>query len=466
MARLGTLVLGLTAGLLSLDALEAEARACGGCFTPQETPTVVTDHRMIMSISQSASTLYDQIKYSGEPSSFAWVLPYQGTITVGLSSDSVFEALDQQTQTVITPPPGCGGNSSSGSANGGGASGSGGSSGSSGSGGVTVIKHETVGPYDTVQLEATDPAALEKWLAQNGFNIPADVKPVVDGYVGDKFNFLALKLLPNKGISDMRPVRVTSAGANLNLPLKMVAAGTGSTVGITLWVIADGRYEPQNYGSFIVDDNDLGWDVANARSNYTEVRTALAAKGNNAVWEIESSIFLSASTLQFYVNYYGGSSGSNDDDAPYLPEKDKNGNITKDASRVKAEDFQHLVPWSSASPRVTRMRADLAHAALTRDLTLRAAADQNLLSTQRQLFRCGLPGDPTSTVIDPGDNSTPAPAPATSSGASGAARSGSENDGTFTCATSTSQGRERAFGTIGSSILGIALARVIRRRRK
>ena len=41
----------------------------------------------------------------------------------------------------------------------------------------------------------------------------------------------------------MRPIRVTTQGASLALPLRMAAVGTGATVGITLWVVSDGRYE-------------------------------------------------------------------------------------------------------------------------------------------------------------------------------------------------------------------------------
>ena len=86
--------------------LERDARACGGCFhPPTEVPTVVTDHRMLFSVSQKQSTLYDQIKYSGEPASFAWVLPIVGTVDVGLSADVVFGGLDQLTQTTIEAPP-------------------------------------------------------------------------------------------------------------------------------------------------------------------------------------------------------------------------------------------------------------------------------------------------------------------------------------------------------------------------
>src|SRR4029077_16866100 len=85
--------------------------------------------------------------------------------------------------------------------------------------GVTVLKKEIVGPYETVQLKAEDPGALQVWLDKNGVVVPPDVKPVIDTYVREHFNFLALKLVPGKGVQEMRPVRVTTQGANVALPL-------------------------------------------------------------------------------------------------------------------------------------------------------------------------------------------------------------------------------------------------------
>ena len=107
-----------------------------------------------------------------------------------------------------------------------------------------MTKAENVGPYATVQLHSTDSSALDNWLAQNGFNIPSDVVPIINQYVSEGFDFLAMKLLPNQGVQAMRPVRVTSKGGSLSLPLRMAAVGTGATVGITIWVVSDGRYEP------------------------------------------------------------------------------------------------------------------------------------------------------------------------------------------------------------------------------
>ena len=53
------------------------------------------------------------------------------------------------------------------------------------------------------------------------------ILPVIDAYVAEGFNFLALKLVPGQGVDSMRPVRVTTPGAAATLPLRMVAAGTG-----------------------------------------------------------------------------------------------------------------------------------------------------------------------------------------------------------------------------------------------
>lgn len=436
-----------------------DAWACGGCFAPQDNPTVVTDHRMIMSVSKTESTLYDQIKYQGDPASFAWVLPFSGNIRVGLSADVVFSTIDQLTQTRILPPPGCGGFSSSSS---GATAGAGGSSGSSGSApGVTVLKQEVVGPYETVQLQATDPTALQTWLRTNGFNIPPDVAPVIDVYVAEHFNFLALKLVPNKGVTDMRPVRVTTEGANLVLPLRMVAAGTGAKVGITLWVVGEGRYEPQNFGSFIVSNDDLGWDVTTTKSNYAAIREKLNVQGENAVWEIESSIPLVKEAIASTVRagtFSGPGSATQDQraEADYLPVKDAQGNVTKTASQVRDEDLTTLLS-NAASVRVSRMRADLKHAALDKDLLLRASVEQGELSNVRQLTRCGLPDDPSSTVIRPGDPT------ATTKPQTGAPANGGE---TFACAIGSVPARRWVFVGFGSGFVALALATVIRRRRR
>src|SRR4051812_47477010 len=83
---------------------EREAAACGGCFVQQQENTQVTGHEMILSISKTQTTLWDQIKYSGNPSSFAWVLPVKGTVELGVSSDALFQNLAVETQVTVESP--------------------------------------------------------------------------------------------------------------------------------------------------------------------------------------------------------------------------------------------------------------------------------------------------------------------------------------------------------------------------
>jgi len=454
----------------SFMALEGDARACGGCFIPTENPTVVTDHRMILSVSKDQSTLYDQIKYSGSPSSFAWVLPISGTVQVGLSADIVFQALDGMTQTQISPPPqncppppDCGLQRGSFSPSAGAAE--------DANGGVTVTKREVVGPYETVQLKATSPGALATWLATNGFNVPADVQPVVDQYVNEKFDFLALKLVPGKTVQDMRPVRVTTTGASAVLPLRMVAAGTGSTVGIGLWVVGEGRYETQNFPSFVIPTSDIAWDWSQNKSNYTELRAQKTTAGGGKAWEIESSILLNPSNVQNAVNngYYfnpgpnGGVPPSSDPEIQaqqaYLPVTDpQSGAVIKTAQQVRTEDLEtlfHGVPSTTA--RVTRMRADLAHAALNADLVMTASADQSELSNIRQLTK--ELNEPLCPVYNGCD--TAGTAPRSEAVARANASGGAES---FSCSTSSRPSSPAWLG-LGGGFLALALVKAARRRR-
>src|SRR6202142_3864621 len=399
-----SIVVGAAVAVSALGVVgERSARACGGCFhPPTQTASDITDERMLLSVSTTQTTLYDQIQYVGSPSSFAWVLPIHGTVTVGLGADFLFDSDDAVTATQITPPP-----SSCLACGGGGpgafiaapASGAG-QNASAGSGTVVVTQQMNVGPYATVQLQSTDPTALNNWLTQNGYNIPDDVKPVIAQYVTEGFDFLAMKLLPNKGVQAMRPVRVTSAGASLSLPLRMAAVGTGAIVGITIWVVADGRYEPQNFPFFHIDDKDLVWDFSTSLSNYTTLRVQNEATLHNGGWEMESSLTLNQQVITNVIlgggRCYPGSGGfgavPSDPSLDYLPVNasdagaDAGGGGGGTAEGGGTADVN--TPFAGrAGPKVRgpRMRADSAHAAMTVDLALQASADQSEISNIRTL---------------------------------------------------------------------------------
>jgi hypothetical protein len=291
-----------------------DSLACGGCFheapppaQPANEATVVTDHRMAFSISPGQTVLWDQVRYQGNPQEFVWVLPvHQGT-RLELSHDEWIAALDASTQPIINAPT-----PSYGPAYGEGATGAGCGCGSSAAtdsesaGGnpppppVEVINQQVVGPYETVTLRSTDPKALETWLISHGYEIPASVQPIVDAYTAEGFDFIALRLRPGQGIRAMQPVRVITPGSDPSLPLRMVAAGVGQSVGLTLFVIGEGRYEAQNFPNAVLDETKLIWDFSQDRSNYQDLVQNLMAQNNGTTWVTEyakrPTVFASSAT--------------------------------------------------------------------------------------------------------------------------------------------------------------------------
>ncbi len=463
-----TLLMALGLGVLSIAATARPAHACGGCFQPPaetQNGDVITDEKMIFVITPQSTTLFDEIEYSGSPSQFGWVLPIKGPVTVGLSSDALFQSLENATATTIVAPPlpncpscqcafGQGGATS-------GSSGS--SSGSSSGGGVTVISQQTVGPYDTVQLQSSNPQALNQWLAANGYVVPNGFQPVISEYVNESFDFLALKLLPGQGVSAMRPVRVTTPGAGLSLPLRMVGAGTGAQVGVTVWVIADGRYEPQNMKHFTIDPSSIVWDYSTESSNFASLRQAAESADGFAAWQIESSI----DVLPYQVEYPLMAQPASDN-YPVDTSGDAGGDAGQTSDQAEQADLDTMFPGGmQSSVRITRMRADLAHSALANDLYVQASADQSQLSNVYQVTKAiNAPTCPA--VPDP----CPPCDPGTGSSSGGASSGGifGQGDGGSNSATGggggcvTAPDGEDANEGLGLALAGLAAVVVIGKR--
>jgi hypothetical protein len=486
------LALGVATALSAVSfAGQRQASACGGCFhPPSQTVTDITDERMLLSVSATQSTLYDQIEYSGSPTSFAWVLPIHGTVTVGLSADVLFDSIDTLTATQIFPPPqNCPTPNCALPANARGSSDGGFAASASGdAGAVQVLTQANVGPYATVQLQSTDSSALDDWLTENGYDIPAYVEPILAAYVAEGFDFLAMKLLPNQGVQAMRPVRVTTPGASLSLPLRMASVGTGAITGITIWVVADGRYEPQNFPFFHIDDSQLVWDWSTSISNYTTLRVQQEANLKNAGWEIESSIALNEQLITNVINsggqFYGNglaTSAPVDATQDYLPVGDPDGGAAtgdggyESAEQARDEDLTTLfVGLTGPTIRVTRIRSDIAQTAMTSDFILEAASDQSELSNIRDITQsvnlvcpiydgCNVIGSGTlaqaqASVADGG---------ATSDASLGGTGSSSGVNGGEGCATSA-QGSSDSGAGLGAlaGMLGLVAGRTIRARRR
>ncbi len=497
-----------------------DAQACGGCFHPQAEvgSSVITDHRMVFKVSTNETILWDQVRYTGSPQEFAWVLPVREGAKVELSRDAWIAALDATTGTTVQGPERfCNGGGGSSSGGGGGcgsvgttalsdnsarSSGAAVDGGFSGNGNVSVVSQGVIGPYQAVTLRAKDGKGISDWLIENDFAIPDNVKPTIDAYTAEKFDFIALRLRPGQGVQAMRPVRVVSPGADASLPLRMVAAGVGAKVGLTLWVVGEGRYRMQNFPNAVIDDTKLTWDGKLSKSNLVDLQNAAFASNDGRTWltevamraSVSSEIFTQGGGLSLYATYNsacitrppelvqcnadelppsdgkpnnvtdagadastdggdGGDGGIGDGETDASVTNDagssgNNGNCTKVVSGCEGfDDLEVATRGLHASDVwITRLRADLPVNALNADLRLEAA-DQTPLSGTHKTDKFT---DPT---FDPcagtGNNASP---------------NNSSDDG---CACRSTARNSGSLGTwLIMGLTAVLASKIVRRRRR
>jgi hypothetical protein len=259
---------------------------------------------MVVALSTTETILWDQIRYTGDPRHFVWVLPVPTPdARVELADPAFFDELDAQTTPRIQPAfplqpcnfaAGCGD--------------SGNASASAAAGTempympeeeITVYSEETVGPYETLVIGSEDAEALRRWLLDNGYRITPETEPVLDHYIGLGSVFIVLRLAPGQGVQSMQPVRVHYPGYMPQFPLKMVTVGAQGVVALSLWVIAEQRYETRNHDTVEIDESRLTWDWAQNRSNYAQRFDETIDAAGGRAWIVEhasplSSLWLSS----------------------------------------------------------------------------------------------------------------------------------------------------------------------------
>ena len=145
------------------------------------------------------------------------------------------------------------------------------------------------GPYETVTIGSGDPAALTTWLTDNGYAIDPSIQPILGKYADAGNAFVVLRLAPDQGVQHMEPVRVSYPGFMGNFPLEMVTVGARGVLDLSLWVIAEQRYEAANYANVTVDPDDVVYSWADQTSNYPDAFEATLADAGGRAWVTEFS---------------------------------------------------------------------------------------------------------------------------------------------------------------------------------
>lgn len=311
---MGSVRLGALCALV-LSLATPEARACGGCFhasrvtpsqpTALDTASVVTDHRMVLALSTTETTLWDQIAWAGRPQDFVWALPLSNvrSARVAVSDDGFVNTLDQATAPVVTAtvPVRCVRDPLTGRLSQVPASRSeevrlavrpvvrSADPDRPEDAGPAVIAEETVGPYQTLLLDGVSEGQhLTEWLTANGYAVPEGGRRAVAHYTELGSGWIVLRLRPNEGVTRMRPVRVTLDGYQPALPLRMIASGAGDAMGVALMVVSNGPMRVRGLDERRVDPARITWSANASRSNYDLAFTEALGDRTGAAWITES----------------------------------------------------------------------------------------------------------------------------------------------------------------------------------
>jgi MYXO-CTERM domain-containing protein len=252
----------------------------------------------------------------------------------------------------------------------------------------------------------------------------------------------------------------------------MVAIGTGSTTGITIWVVADGRWQPSNFPTCTIAASDIAWDWATSSSNYETLRLAKEATYGGRGWQIESSLELSQYSIQENLTssaeydptggYLIGAVPGADGGAPDAGSDDAGDDVSSQDSAANADLAVMFAGIAAPNVRVTRMRSDVAQSALSVDMSLQASADQSELSNahiaQKEI------GEPQCAIYSAATCGQVGTAPRSQAQAQAAAQAASVGGGG--CATTPPRDRTSATFAALFALSGIVAFRLRQRRRR
>lgn len=326
------------------------AHACGGCFAPTGQPSVVTAHRMVVALNATETTLWDQFEYNGDPEDFVWVLPianHEG-VEIELADQAFFLYLQERTTVTLQgpAPPSRGGSGGFGC----GSSNAALAPSADMTSEVEVYSQGVVGPYETLVLGSDSGMSLVDWLQANGYAVSDALVPTIMHYIERDMDFVVLRLTPNAGVNQIQPVRVTTPGLSMTFPLRMISAGAGVDVSLELYVIAEGRYEAQNFPNAEIHELELVFDWSDQTFDYDVVREDKLAQDGGRTWLTEFSDQVDGADV-FSSTFVDG------EGVVHRPTTDW---------FVAVRNLQST-PW------ITRMRAVLPTSALIEDLELRAS---------------------------------------------------------------------------------------------
>jgi len=131
---------------------------------------------------------------------------------------------------------------------------------------VRIEAQFSVGEYDVVVLSATDSTALDSWLQQNKYKIPAGAEPYLRPYVQMGMKFFVAKVDVSKVKFErigngpeqaiLSPLRFFYDSDAFNLPIRLGLINSGGTQDLVVTILGrNQRYEVANYDNVAIPTN-------------------------------------------------------------------------------------------------------------------------------------------------------------------------------------------------------------------
>lgn len=244
---LSLLTLVFSAQLGSLIA-PAYACGCGAMVVDRDTRVLVDRETSVVGWDGGTEQIVMRFTVRGNAPEAAWIMPVPNRATVELGDASLFSELRTLTAPVTAtrhyfwprakdwPFGGSGSRSGDGAAA------------PAAAAPVEVVGRERLGPFDVARLAATDPAALEGWLTENGFELPDRLSTALRPYVEQKWEYVAVRLAPEEsGVplsGTLDPLRLRFASDRLVYPMRLSRLAT-TPQSLGLYVLAAHRMEPR-----------------------------------------------------------------------------------------------------------------------------------------------------------------------------------------------------------------------------
>lgn len=118
--------------------------------------------------------------------------------------------------------------------------------------GVTVESKFTVGEYDIVILSAKESDGLEKWLINNGYNIPKGAKELLQPYIRQQMKFFVAKVnlreLAKSDFQSLRPLMIAYESPKFMLPIRLGMINGKQPQDLIVYLLSsNGQTELTNY---------------------------------------------------------------------------------------------------------------------------------------------------------------------------------------------------------------------------